>query len=101
MFGQRSNQNALEPPPLARTQSDAIEILRVWAVTEGPQQVVLRTRWKDPAAWGIMLADLARHVAQAYAAEGRDSKVVLARIREGFDAEWDAPTDEPKNISGS
>jgi hypothetical protein len=36
-----------------------------------------------------LLVDLARHVAQAYAqGEGADPAQVLARIREGFDAEW-------------
>ncbi len=43
-----------------------------------------------------MLADLARHIANAYAvSEGRSSSEILARIRVGLDAEWDTPTDVP------
>ena len=100
MFGKRPNQNALEAPPMAQSNLAAIEILRVWAAGEGPQQLVLRTNWKDPGAWGLVLVDIARHVAQAYATEGQDPAVALARIRQLFDAEWSAPTDEPQNISG-
>jgi len=43
-----------------------------------------------------MLVDLAQHVANAYAQEGRSRDEVLKRIKEGFDAEWHAPTDEPQ-----
>ena len=59
----------------------------------------LRTTWKDAGAWGLLLVDVARHAAQAYANEGEDPKVVLIRIRELFDAEWSAPTDEPEDIT--
>jgi hypothetical protein len=55
-------------------------------------------QWRDPAAWGIMLVDLARHVASAYQQlEGRKLDDTLARIKEGFDAEWGYPTD---NVTG-
>ena len=88
MFGKHQSHNALEAPPIAQSETDAVEVLRVWAAAEGPQQVVLRTKWEDPGAWGLLLVDVARHVALAYAAEGHDSTVVLARIRQLFDAEW-------------
>lgn len=46
---------------------DAFEILRVWIIGGG-QEVIIRTEvWDDPAAWGILLYDLVRHVARAYA----------------------------------
>ncbi len=38
-----------------------------------------------------MLVDIARHASKAYASEGQDPEVVLARIREFFDAEWEKP----------
>jgi len=48
-----------------------------------------------PGDWGIMLAGLADHVSNAYEqGAGRDRSEVLARIRQGFDAEWQSPTDE-------
>ena len=99
MFGKGSNQNALQPPPVAQTDSKAVEVLRVWAVPDSAQQVTLRTTWKDAGAWGLMLVDVARHAAKAYEKDGQDPSVVLSRIREVFDAEWDRPTDEPHDIT--
>src|SRR3954452_23983640 len=99
MFGKTRNQNQLQPPPIAEADPRATEVLRVWAVPGNPQQLTLRTSWKDAGAWGLMLVDIARHAAQAYAKEGQDSADVIARIREMFDAEWDSPTDEPQGIS--
>ena len=46
-----------------------------------------------------MLVDIARHAAKAYAKEGQDPAIVLARIREMFEAEWSAPTDIPSDLS--
>ena len=61
------------------------------------QHVSLATGlWSDPAAWGIMLVDLARHVALAYQqTQGLQSEDVLDRIKAGFDAEWNNATDKP------
>jgi hypothetical protein len=82
-------------PPTAQRDRKALEIARIWAA-EGHQHVSLRAGlWPDPACWGMMLVDLAQHVANAYAQEGRSRDEVLQRIKEGFDAEWHAPTDEP------
>lgn len=98
MFGKNPIRNALEPPPIA-DHVEATEVLRVWAAPGSPQQLTLRTTWQDAGAWGLLLVDVARHAAAAYASEGKDPKVVLTRIRELFDAEWGNPTDEPKNIT--
>lgn len=72
------------------------ELVRVWAAA-GAQHVTLATGlWDDPAAWGLALVDLARHVARAYAqTQGKPPAAVLRRIREGFDAEWGNATDTP------
>jgi hypothetical protein len=99
MFGRASNRNELKPPPVAKSDPQATEVLRVWAAPGNPQQVTLRTTWKDAGAWGLMLVDIARHASKAYASEGQDPNAVLARIRELFDAEWEKPTDEPKDIT--
>jgi hypothetical protein len=51
--------------------------------------------WDDPACCGIMLVDLAHHVANAdEQGAGMDHLEALARIREVFDAEWESSTDE-------
>ena len=88
----RPMKRELNPPPIAVAQPESVEVLRVWAVPDGPQQVTLITKWDDPGVWGLMLADIARHVAQAYAQGGVDRARALARIKELFDAEWSGPT---------
>ena len=37
----------LEPPPIASSNSQAVEVLRVWAAPGQPQQFTLRPTWKD------------------------------------------------------
>jgi hypothetical protein len=89
----------LDPPPLANSQPQAVEILRVWAAPGSPQQLTLRTCWKDPGAWGLLLVDVARHAAQAYKRDGQDPKDVLRRIREVIDAEWLSPTSDAEDLT--
>jgi len=81
-------------PDVARADPRANEVLSVW-VAAGSQHISLNPHiWNDPAAWGLLLVDLARHVANAYDQSGRmDSAAALTRIRQGFDAEWTFPTD--------
>ena len=92
-----SHPKELPIPPVARESSGAIEVARVW-VAKKAQHVSLATGlWKDPAAWGVMLVDLAKHVANAYhETTGQGPSEALARIKEGFDAEWAAATDDPE-----
>lgn len=91
-----ANSDQLSIPDVANDDPDSFEILRVW-VAHKRQHVSLRTGvWKDAAAWGLMLADLARHIANAYEQEeGRDRLETLQRIKAGFDAELGSPTDTP------
>jgi hypothetical protein len=83
-------------PPQVNTDPKAIELLRVWAA-HGNQYVSIAAKvWPDPAAWGIMLVDLAKHVATAYQqTTGKDYLTQLNLIRKGMNAEWDSATDEP------
>ena len=83
-------------PDAAKADTSARELARVWAAA-GEQHVSLATGlWSDPGAWGLLMVDLARHVASAYEqSEGRDRLEVLARIRDAFDAEWQTPTESP------
>ena len=94
MFGKKPIRE-LEPPPIANTDSQAVEVLRVWAAPGQPQQLTLRTTWKDAGAWGLLLADIARHAANAYANEGHNRAEVLSKIRQLLDAEFSRPTDNP------
>ena len=80
-------------PTVAEADPRAVELLRVW-IAHGQQHVAIATHvWKDPAAWGIMLVDLAKHIARAYEqSSGQDYDDVLKRIQDGFDAEWQHDT---------
>lgn len=94
MFGKKPVRE-LELPPMAKSNSQAVEVLRVWAAPGQAQQVTLRTTWKDSGAWGLLLADVARHAANAYANEGHNPADVLARIRQLLEAEFSGPSDTP------
>jgi|SRR6185312_545247 hypothetical protein len=90
-------KDELVPPPAAAEDTMSFEIARVW-VANGAQRVRLRTDvWPDPAAWGIVLAELARHVALAYhQREDHPVEDVLERVLAGFQSELEAPT-EPQD----
>ena len=82
----------LEPPPDA-TEEGGHEVLRCFVV-DGGLSVSLRRSFDDPATWGTLLADLARHAARIYAREtGVSEDEVLAAIQATFEAEWQRPTD--------
>ena len=88
----------LDPPPAAARDKASFELLRVW-VAEEAQHVSLRSgAWEDPFAWGIVLADLARHIVKAESLHRKDLDEIafLERMLEGFQAEIDSPTDEPE-----
>jgi hypothetical protein len=69
------------------------EIVRIR--TSGDKQIFAcrPTIWADPAAWGLLLVDLARQIAAGYCQEpGTETASVLKRIKAGIDAEWSTPT---------
>ena len=70
------------------------EALRVWINADKNMDVTLITAFEDPAAWGIVLVDIARHVSRAYEGDGSYGyQAAMDLIRAGFDAEIDHPTD--------
>jgi hypothetical protein len=84
-------------PSAAESDAKAVELARVWAAGGGQHVSLATGLWNDPAAWGIMLVDLARHVADAYEqTQALDSAETLNRIKCGFDAEWESATDKPQ-----
>jgi hypothetical protein len=90
-----SHDNELTIPPQAAVDEEAREVLRFWSARGRLHVTVRADAYRDPAAWGIVLADLARHVANAYALEGHARADALARFRAGFDAEWGFSTNDP------
>ncbi len=95
MFGKKPKE--LIVPPQAKTDPNAVELVRVWAAHGQQHVTIAAAAWEDPAAWGILLVDLARHVANFYSQQrGMDREAVLSRIRELVEAEWSSPTSEAK-----
>jgi hypothetical protein len=87
------NTKGLEPPPSAITNADAVEVLRAWIVA-GDLHVSLQKAFDDPAVWGVMLVDIARHAARIYAREGDYTEdEAFSKILAIMDAEITNPTD--------
>lgn len=77
---------------------DAKLIMTALQHTEGAIEMVLSVdTWKDPSAWGLFLADLARHVSDAYKqAHGRPADRTLSEVLRIFHAEIEQPTDDAR-----
>ncbi len=77
--------------------NNSYEILRVWIEKTSQKYILLPQISDDPGEWGIILVDIARHVANAYAESEPENEntrsFVLDRIRQYFDAEWEYPTE--------
>jgi hypothetical protein len=84
--------DALHIPPTA-LEAGGVEVLRA-AIVDGGLHVSLRRAFDDPEAWGMLLADVTRHVARIYASEDKFREdETIERIRALYEAEMDAPTD--------
>jgi len=80
-------------PPDVMGREDAIEILRVF-VLDGGLSMAFQRAFEEPDMWGLLLVDLARHAARAYARESEYSEEeAMGRILEMFEAEIQRPTD--------
>jgi hypothetical protein len=88
----------LEYPKNVESDSKALEIVRAWVAHRGLHCSLRPDVWPaDQAAigWGILLSDIARHVADALAqAYQLDKKATLAQMRSVFDKELSTPTAE-------
>lgn len=86
---------ALEPPRAAVAEPDGFEVLRLW-VGGGRQHVALRPEtWKKPELWGIVIADFARHVANALEPDDAEMReLFVSKIAEMFNQEIAKPTSE-------
>jgi hypothetical protein len=93
-----ASKNVLSIPPAALRDKASFEVMRVWVAEQSQHVSIQSGAWEDPFAWGIVLADLARHIAHAHKLqnEGTDPEAFLERLLEGFHAEIENPTDEPE-----
>ena len=84
--------DALHVPPAALDQG-GVEVLRA-IIIDGALHVSLRRAFDDAEAWGMLIADVTRHIARIYAKESPLSEdQVIERVRSIYDAEMDAPSD--------
>ena len=80
-------------PPDALGREDAVEVLRAFVIDSGLSISFMRA-FDDPAMWGMLLVDIARHAARVFEKEGvMSEEEALERIREMFEAELANPTD--------
>jgi Domain of unknown function (DUF5076) len=88
----------LSIPPAAQRDKASFEVMRVWIAEQGQHVSIQSGAWDDPFAWGIVLADLARHIALAHQLQNKETDIdaFMVRLLEGFQAEIDNPTDEPE-----
>ncbi len=80
-------------PPDVIGREDATEVLRAF-VLDGGLSIAFQRAFEEPDIWGLLLVDVARHAARAYARETEMSEdEALSRIVEMFEAELARPTD--------
>jgi len=89
-------------PEAALRDEDAVEMLRVWIAERGLHcsmkvGMYRETNVPEEKAWGTVLADVARHVANAlesgYSVNAAES---LPKIRDSFIKELENPTSDAK-----
>ena len=74
-------------------REDATEVLRAFVI-DGGLSIAFQRAFEEPDMWGLLLVDIARHAARAYARESEYSEEeALERILEMFGAELERPTD--------
>jgi hypothetical protein len=81
-------------PPDVIGRHDATEVLRAFVV-DGGLSIAFTRAFEEPEMWGLLLVDIARHAARAYARESEYSEEeALERILDMFEAELARPTDQ-------
>jgi Domain of unknown function (DUF5076) len=80
-------------PPDVIGRDDATEVLRAFVV-DGGLSIAFTRAFDEPDIWGLLLVDIARHAARAYARESAfTEEEALMRIVDIFEAETARPTD--------
>ena len=79
--------------PQAALEHGGVEVLRA-VIVDGGLHVSLRRAFDDVEAWGMLIADVTRHIARIYATESTLTEdEVIERVRSLYNAEMDSPTD--------
>ena len=89
----------LKPPPQAQRDPNALHMASIWIAEKGLHCALNigvfdeNARVDEVRAWGIMLADIARHVSQALPhTDDGSERSILNRIWASFDEELSKPT---------
>jgi hypothetical protein len=87
-------------PPAAQRDESATQLISAWSAENGLHCTLNIGLWHEsgrdePASWGILLSDLARHAANALQERyGIDPVESLDRIRRAIDMELGDPTSD-------
>lgn len=88
-------KDELPPPESAPDDPRAFELLRLWFADGAPRLSARLDLWPDPAAWGVLLGEIARQLAGEVAERvDLDRSAVLERIRAGLVAELETAGDQ-------
>ena len=86
-------------PEAAVEDENSVEMLRVWIAAKKLHCSMKVGMYRETSkvseekAWGVLLADVARHLSKALeSGYGVDADVALSAIREKFNDELNAPT---------
>jgi hypothetical protein len=87
-------------PPATKSDNKAREVLRAWVANNDLHCSMEIGCWGDheAQAWGVLLTDVVRHVANAMAEKGHEKEDTIREIRRVFDAELDSAT---AHVSGN
>src|SRR5262249_59305651 len=101
---ERSNMSGPKEQPLppdVMGREDAVEVLRAFVV-DGGLSIAFQRAFEEPEMWGLILVDIARHAARAYARESDITEdEALERIVDMFEAEIARPTDTGSTVPRS
>lgn len=86
------NHHALNPPRAVESSAVAHEMIRFW-IADNADHVSLMVgsvedKSKEPAMWGFILADIAKHVTQCLiqmAPNDKDVTTIMTEIMAGFE----------------
>lgn len=99
---------SISVPPAALEDDAAVEMARVWVAKQGLHCVLNVGTYRDSGireatAWGVILADMARHLSHALRDNGleADSDKALAEIQQVMIRELDHPTSNATGEFGS
>lgn len=91
---------SLPIPAAARSDTNGLEMIRVWIAKQKLHTSLRAGFWQDRGlneadAWGVMLADVIRHVGNAQQDEyGTDPRETIVSIRNALNRELAKPTSD-------